>query len=557
MPVNSVHPRYGELATKWERCRDCFDGEDAVKAKGTKYLPVLDAHRSGSARAAQDYQDYIARAVFYGAFKRTVQGLNGAIFQKPLQADIPAWIKGQELDVALTGRSLEAFAVELAREELITGTYGVLVDMPTATVPGARPYWALYRAEAIVNWRTDAQRKLTLVVLAENVLLAKDDDAFEQVSVQQYRELGLDEVGNYYQRVWRQDPGDKQEFVAGPFEYPQRNGKPLTFIPFVFDTEIDTPPLDDLAIVNLSHYRNSADLEHGLHYVGVPQLVISPPPESDGKPLAFGPRSAIGLPIGGKAEILQADGAMLGALFTADERKRALMASLGARLLESPSGAAETATAVGMRHSGEQASLASIARDLSRDLTRALRIHAWWASRTADAPDQVSEARVELNMSFFALKATPEEIRAAMELLQEERISYETFYARLSSGGWARDGVGVEQELEAIDKSRAARANASARSALDDVLASDASAGAPPAPGGQTIADLFLNGAQIKAASDIVAAVAKGEIPRDAGLGQLRVLLRLDEPDAEAVMGSAGTGEPTTPNPNPAEQAAA
>ncbi len=58
-----------------------------------------------------------------------------------------------------------------------------------------------------------------------------------------------------------------------------------------------------------------------------------------------------------------------------------------------------------------------------------------------------------------------------------------------------------------------------------------------------------LNGAQITAATAIVTAVAVGEIPLDAGLGQLEILFNLSKEQAKQIMGSAGTNKPTTPNP--------
>jgi len=69
----------------------------------------------------------------------------------------------------------------------------------------------------------------------------------------------------------------------------------------------------------------------------------------------------------------------------------------------------------------------------------------------------------------------------------------------------------------------------------------------------QTLPDATLDGAQIAAAVEIVKAVAAGELPRDAGIGALTVLLNLTLAKAEEVMGSVGAGfvapkpEPTTP----------
>ena len=42
MPVNSTHPDYDANILAWQRARDVFAGEDAVKAAAEKYLPRLD-----------------------------------------------------------------------------------------------------------------------------------------------------------------------------------------------------------------------------------------------------------------------------------------------------------------------------------------------------------------------------------------------------------------------------------------------------------------------------------------------------------------------------------
>ena len=58
-------------------------------------------------------------------------------------------------------------------------------------------------------------------------------------------------------------------------------------------------------------------------------------------------------------------------------------------------------------------------------LTRALRYHAWWMG----ADEQAVEVRP--NMDYVSAKLSPDEPRAYMELLNNGRISYQTFYALL------------------------------------------------------------------------------------------------------------------------------
>ena len=85
---------------------------------------------------------------------------------------------------------------------------------------------------------------------------------------------------------------------------------------------------------------------------------------------------------------------------------------------------------------------------LSQALTQALRWHAWWARGIGALP---LDARVSLSEQLFAVRATPDEVRAALMLWQSDGISFETLYQRLASGGWTREGVTPEQEREAIE----------------------------------------------------------------------------------------------------------
>lgn len=79
-----------------------------------------------------------------------------------------------------------------------------------------------------------------------------------------------------------------------------------------------------------------------------------------------------------------------------------------------------------------------------------------------------------------------------------------------------------------------------------------ASVGASP-----DVQSTVLNGAQMAAMAGIVAQVAAGEVPRDAGVQMLAVGLQISSEQAERIMGTAGTAKPTTANPNPAAEAAA
>ena len=78
--IEQTHKQYDKRLPQWMRCRDAFGGTDEVKAAGEKYLPKL------MDQTPAEYKAYKARALFYDATARTVEGLSGAILRKP---DLP------------------------------------------------------------------------------------------------------------------------------------------------------------------------------------------------------------------------------------------------------------------------------------------------------------------------------------------------------------------------------------------------------------------------------------------------------------------------------------
>lgn len=465
--VDRVHPEYEERREQWDRGRDTYAGQDAVRKKSVRYLPRLETHMNDHQNGEARYRAYILRALFYNAVSRTVDGLAGAIFQKAPEYDVPDVIENHLEDVTLTSVPADQAIHKAGQDILITGRYGVLVEMSGGETP--RPYWVPYDAESIIDWdteRIDGDRVLTQVRLMESTTIPNPKDEFDRVTIKRIRvlELAIPEGGTarvYRQRKFMEEqPGSNRFKEDGPPVIPLRRGTPLEFIPFTFigptsvEPDVQKPPLLDLIDVNLSHYRTSADLEHGLHHVGTPQLVIIGGLNAAGKPLEFGSGRALLLPMGADAKIIQADGETLGALERADERKRNMMATLGARLLEEPmsGGQAETATAVSMRHAGDNATLATITQTLEMAFTDVIRTHVWWAGGAAVAdPDEV-DAGVELNKDFMSTRMTPQELREWVNALQNESISHETFWAALIRGEIARPGVSSEEERKQIEE---------------------------------------------------------------------------------------------------------
>jgi hypothetical protein len=311
--------------------------------------------------------------------------------------------------------------------------------------PYLRPYFTSYAAEQIINWRTirrDGQTVLTMVVLSETIE-EPSDDYFKVKFIEQYRVLELDADGIYRSRIWRESSNRKEYEIVSEF-VPTRRGDPLNFIPFTFvgptsiNSDIEKPPLLDLADVNLSHYRSSADLEHGRHWSGLPTLFFSGFDESD-EVVVGSSQAIISKKPDARASFIEFSGQGLGAIERALEEKEQKMAALGARLLENPKAGVESAKTVELRQTGEASVLKAMAATTSHALTRALKQYLWWQGVEADAS-------VRLNTDFFEVTLSSAELRELIMLWQGGGISYGTLYANLQRGKIARPGISAEQE---------------------------------------------------------------------------------------------------------------
>ena len=452
MSVDTKHKEYTENYEAWERCEHAAEGQDEIHEYGVKYLPRL------SGQNDDEYFAYKQRALYYNATARTIDGLTGMLFMKPETIEAPAAMDSIIADVTMGGLSLHQFAEVISEEVITIGRCGVLVDYPPivnavtlaqAQAQGARPYATMYDAESIINWKTgriNNVEQLTLVVLEEENEIPVDE--FESKCEPQWRVLDLVN-GAYRQRVFRKDK--RGEFILVEEIFPQINGRVINKIPFEFfgvrDNSpcVDKPPLLDLVDVNLSHYRTTADYEHGLHFTGLPTPVVTGYYSDDkSASLRIGSGTAWLLPDPqSKAFYLEFTGQGLGELREALRSKEAMMATLGARILAPEKRAAEAAQTANIHRSSENSVLASIAQSISVGLTHVMEWLRDWSNVTGDV-------KVELNRDFIPNSMTAQDVDSLVKSWQSGAISHETLFENLVAGDIIAQKVSFDDEMERI-----------------------------------------------------------------------------------------------------------
>ena len=447
---NSEHPKYSEYLELWSKCRDCYKGEEAVKDKNQRYLPFL------SMQESSEYYNYRNRAIFLNVMKRTIHGLVGASLRKTPIIKVPKRMESYLEDINMHGMSFMELLQKLLTELLITGRVSVVVDR----IENSRCYATCYSAESNINWRFSDNIPI-MAVFAEEIDVT--DDGFNHELSQQYRVYDFDEDGNLRVRVAIErlpaeeeelnEDDDKYSFEIIHETFPSFRGETLREIPvFVMNSTglgmdlISSPPLIDLANVSLSHYRTSADLENGRHFTSLPQAWVTGVDADEFRHgLRIGGNTAWIIPNdNAKLGYLEFSGQGLGSLENALREKEAMMAIVGARLLELKKGV-ESAETSRIRQNIETSVLSHIAVTLQNGLRKVLKYMARW-----EGLDE-NEVHLELNMDFVDVRIPHQEIIALVQAYQMGGISMNTLLYNLKQGEVIPDDVSIDDEREKIE----------------------------------------------------------------------------------------------------------
>lgn len=456
--INEPDPAISKFYARWAKNRSFVDGEEAVKAQGRLFLPQANPDDTDP-----EYQAFLDRTRFLPATAKIAQGLSGLIFRKKAQLNSTS-ARIQLLAQLITpdAQSLDDLAEWAVRETLTTNFTGLLVDHPARDgfdglsaaneiEKGYRPRIAGYCGESILQITPGLVNNTRTIV---RVRLLENDGGT-------VRELMLN-GGVYQVRKWTRTDGG---FVPGPVTTPERDGAPLTEIPFVLLSTSDklTPEpalLQHSVDLNLQHYRVQGLLTSVLYFLSAPIPVVAglvPAKDKDGKDipinLSVAPGAAWIFPEATtKAEYLEFSGA--GASVITDELKNIKdeLSTIGHSILAPQKPAPEAAETQMLRRAAENATLAGFTRQVSRKLEKALKHFARWAD-----PAAADALTYSLNTDFLPQRMSPQEMTALMGAFQAGLITHSTFLYALRDGEIVSPTLDVEAEIEATKQEAADR----------------------------------------------------------------------------------------------------
>jgi hypothetical protein len=327
---------YDIMLPRWELLSDLVGGTDRMRAAADRYLP---RHENESDMA---YSERLSRAVLLNKTKQTLIGLVGEVFSEPVVVDeeTPDAVVGWMDDIDLQGNNLHVFARGWFKDGLQKGFSAVMVDFPrTAAIgrrtraddlrEGVRPYWVHVPPENIIDMAVEIRAGREVVthvrIREEEVRRVK----FAQGTVNRIRSLTLVDSGSpvfapegwqaalsagaatqagevfafndarVLAVVYEEDPKFKED---DPKRWPVVDAfwMEIGEIPLaVFYADRDgvllsTPPLTDLAHLNVAHWQSSADQTNILTTARFPILASSG--VVDEKKITVGPKNWLNIP---------------------------------------------------------------------------------------------------------------------------------------------------------------------------------------------------------------------------------------------------------------------
>lgn len=427
--VDTKHPQFTRFEPDYRMVRDCFEGERAIKERGTVYLP------RGEGWTDSRYDRYKLRARFVNATGRTASGLLGIAFNRAPTIELSGPLTVLQDNCDNRGKTMLQLARDMVAGNLAFGRGCLIADYTASADQGqlplaraGRPFLRHFTSDQIINWRVK-DGKLILLVVQWDEEQDTDPDDFACYAVRRWLEFRLIN-GVAYVRKWSYAAGVPRITASNPQNIeavsellPLRAlGKPVDHIPCNWygaennDETPDVPPLADIASLNIGHYQSDADVCEAAFLCGQATPVISGLSEAwaarfmkDG--LFMGSNDGVLLPVNADMKMVQAAETSMSVSLV--ERREKQMAMLGAKLVERGS-ASRTATQAGDEAQTDNSILSQCVGNVESCINRALIDLAMYAG---------GEGMITLNKKYEISTLDSQTITALVGMVQNGMLS--------------------------------------------------------------------------------------------------------------------------------------
>ena len=430
------------MTPHWNTMAAVTMGSDYIKELHDRYLPREPREDDDA------YQSRIYRSVLSPFTLRLIENAAGMVLRRPITVDGDKYWDDFSKNVDGLGSSLNEYARRALVSSLTYGHSAILIDFPSdpgiltlrdEIALGRRPYFINIDApkSGAGAKNTNPSSKLTQVRLHEWVCVPEGD--FGEKREEQIRVIypGKFETWNTEGRI-NSGTYSLDQIPLVPI-YSNRSGM-LT----------SSPPLVDIASLNITHYQRQADLIHALHIAAMPILVLEgwdDQPEGTSVGVNYG----LSTVPGNKVYYVGADSSSFAAQQEEIAQLEAQMSSLGVTKLLGQKFVAESADAKRIDQAQANSVLSIISMELESALQQAYDFAALYLGR--------KPPKITLDRDFDFYRLLGQDIAVIGDLNRDGLITDKSFLQILKSGEILPDTVDLNKELRETAKLKEAKKN--------------------------------------------------------------------------------------------------
>ncbi|HCC4724763.1 TPA: DUF4055 domain-containing protein [Citrobacter freundii] len=294
--ISTPNLDYGSMVEAWDINDALMGGTLYMRQLGETFLPRWPKE------GKEDYKKRLAVATLLPAYEETINQNVGRVFAEPIQLgeNVPDRLREFAKDVDLEGSRLDVWAQAFFSLAMQYGLSHALVDYPRVDAEqvktkadekatGARPYVTMLNPRQVIGWKSKMTAgKVQLTALRIKEVVVEDGDDFGQTKVEQIRLLTPGKVQIYRKAT----SADGQANWALHEEW-QTSRQDITLVTLYTKRTgfmCGSPPLLNMALLNVKHWQSQSEQDNILHVARVPLLTVFG--LEDGQELVIGSSSA-------------------------------------------------------------------------------------------------------------------------------------------------------------------------------------------------------------------------------------------------------------------------
>ncbi|MEG1212188.1 MAG: DUF4055 domain-containing protein [Leclercia sp.] len=278
--ISTPNLDYGNMVQAWDINDALMGGTLYMRQLGEEYLPRWPKEDK------EDYKQRLAVATLLPGYEETINQNVGRVFAEPIQLgeNVPDRLREFSKNVDLEGSRLDVWAQAFFSLAMQYGLSHALVDYPRVDAEqvktkadekatGARPYVTMLNPRQVIGWKSKmVGGKVQLTALRIKEVVVEDGDDFGQTKVEQIRLLTPGQV-----QIYRKATGADGQANWSLHEEWQTSRRDITLVTLYTKRTgfmCGSPPLLNMALLNVKHWQSQSEQDNILHVARVPLLTV-------------------------------------------------------------------------------------------------------------------------------------------------------------------------------------------------------------------------------------------------------------------------------------------